>query len=208
MYKLSLFNRLATVFRNKNLSYARKELDNLQQDYEVGQPLYLKRTLRHISVTHDCFKDSKKIYSALQKNEDTSVRVEGSLISIFSNDKNWITNLKNNLNSHRLLEFWEPDPKIINHLQPKTIVVEGPVEYKYKVTLGPKGEPAFAKWAEKNPQHIRIGESAKREIQEDGWVNGYYFYAKNDKTLQICSLMLGNSIRRIDTLVSKQDLDK
>jgi len=199
---------MAVVFRNKNLAYAKKEIESLQQDFESGHPLFFKRILRQFVISYECFLDAKKILAYLTKNEDSMVRVEGICISIFSNDLSWISAVKSNISNTRVLEFWEPDPNTINSLKPKTIIVNGLVDYKYKVTLGPKGCPSFAKWAENNPQHIKIGDGAKRELAEDGWCNGYYFFARDDKSLQICSLMLGDNIRRIDTLVSKHDLDK
>jgi len=199
---------MAVVFRNKNLAYARKEIDSMQQDFESGSPLYFKRILRQVTVGQGCFLDAKKILTYLKKNEDSMVRVEGVCLSIFSNNRSWICDLKSNISSQRILEFWEPDPKTLNLLSPKTIIVNTPTDYKYKVTLGPKGCPSFAKWAEQNPQHIKIGNGAKKELAEDGWVNGYYFYARDDKSLQICSLMLGSNIRRIDTLICKLDIDK
>lgn len=208
MYKLSLYNSMAVVFRNKNLSNARRDIDALQQDFKQGLPLHLKRVLRFRYIPYECFLDAKKILTYLQKNDECLIRVEGSSLSVFSNNLEWISALKNAVTPVRVLELWEPDPSIVSLLEPKVIVVNGPVEYKYKVTLGPKGDPSFAKWAEQNPHHIKIGDVAKKELAEDGWVNGYYFYAKNDKSLQICTLMIGNNIRRVDTLVSKHDLDK
>ena len=209
MYKLLAFNQLATIFRNKNFANARKELDLLQRSYENGKPLIKYWGLRDFKIGTESFFDAKKLLASFQKYEgDFTLRVESSFISIFSNDKKWIEKIKNDITNDFAHEYWSPDPDLICYLDPKIILVNGPVNYKYKVTLGPKGEPSFATWAEKNPQHIKIGSIAKKEIKEDSWVNGFYFYAKNEKTLQICSLMLGNKIRRVDTLVSKQDIDK
>jgi hypothetical protein len=42
---------------------------------------------------------------------------------------------------------------------------------------------------------------------ENGYVDGMYFYARDDKTIQLCNLML-NNIRRIDRIVSKRNIDK
>ena len=39
------------------------------------------------------------------------------------------------------------------------------------------------------------------------FVSDLYFYARDEKTLQLCSLMLSN-VRRVDKLVVKSDIDK
>jgi hypothetical protein len=44
-------------------------------------------------------------------------------------------------------------------------------------------------------------------METEGWVNGMYFYARDERIIQLCHLMLDN-IRRIDKVIYKQDIDK
>ena len=44
-------------------------------------------------------------------------------------------------------------------------------------------------------------------LQGHGYVSDLYFYARDEKTVQLCGLMLSN-IRRVDKLVLKSSLDK
>ena len=46
-----------------------------------------------------------------------------------------------------------------------------------------------------------------KSLETNGYVSDLYFYARDEKTLQLCSLMLSN-IRRVDKLVVKSNLDK
>ena len=57
-------------------------------------------------------------------------------------------------------------------------------------------------WASNNPNLIKIGPKLQQELFVNGYVSGMYFYARDDRTLQLCNLMLSN-IRRIDKLVVK-----
>ena len=47
----------------------------------------------------------------------------------------------------------------------------------------------------------------KDELLRQGFVNGMYFYARDEKTIALCHLVTSN-IRRIDKLLVKSDIDK
>lgn len=207
-YRLSLKNTLSPIFREKNLSHARQVLDKLQQMYEKGELLYLAQGTRRKPITEESFFDAKRLYIAFSKCLEYKVRVESTTLSIYSNDVSWIEKLATDVESSSLISIHKPDPKFINSLNPNTILVEENIGYEYKVTLGYRsGSPEFAAWAEKNPKLIKIGSKAKEEMLRSGYVNGMYFYARDERTLQLCNLMLSN-IRRIDKLIVKQDIDK
>ena len=65
----------------------------------------------------------------------------------------------------------------------------------------------FANWAKNNTKQVKIGPVLMKSLETNGYVSDLYFYARDEKTLQLCSLMLSN-IRRVDKLVVKSNLDK
>lgn len=208
LYKLVLHNRLGYFFRNKNLSIARKVLDDLQREYEQGNPLVIKRILRQDQVKEDDFVDAKKILKHLTRKKDYMLRIESSTMCIYSNDKKWLDEIVSDINVYNLEEMWEPNIDSVTLLETNTILVANSNGYEYRVTLGSKkGNPDFARWAEKNPKQIRMGLRLREHMCSKDYVENMYFYARDEKTLQLCSLMLDN-IRRIDKLVVKQDIDK
>jgi len=202
LYKLEIRNRLGSCFRGKNLSYARQELDSMQRDYEEGLPLVISKRLREEPIKEQDFLDAKKLLTFFSKCDEYLLRIEGSSLCIYSNDEVWINKIASTVQS---VALWEP--KDIN-LEPNVIIVEESNGYEYKVTLGQKlNGRSFGLWAQKNPNQIKLGPVLLEELLIDGYVNNLYFYARDQKTLQLCELMLDN-IRRVDKLVVKSNIDK
>lgn len=209
LYKLCIQNRIGTVFRGKNLSHANQILGSIQQAYEAGEPLKIERWRRQDPVKESHFLDAKVIHQFLSKNNDYMLRVESNKTCIYSNNRDWIFSLKSSLHQENLVEFWEPDPDYIQNLETNIILVDKPSPYQYKVTLGTGNSTTygFANWSKKNPKQVKVGPVLLEQLEKDGYVNGMYFYARDERTLQLCSLML-NCIRRIDKIITKQSLDK
>lgn len=209
LYKLCINNGIGTIFRDKNLSYAREVLDRLQQQYESGEPLILTNYSRETPVTELSFLDARKLYKFISKEDDYTLRIESSTVCIYSNNKEWLHTLKSAINKANLLEMWEPDPNYLTTLNANTIIVDKSNGYDYKVTLGPKQSDThgFANWAKNNINQVRVGPVLMENLEGRGFVTDLYFYARDEKTVQLCSLMLSN-IRRIDKLVVKSNIDK
>ena len=209
LYKLCVRNGIGSIFRDKNLSYAREVLDTLQQQYEEGDPLIFSRYQREVPVKELSFLDARKLYNFLSKTDDYTLRIEGSSVCIYSNNREWIHTLKSAFNKVNVLEIWEPNPDHVSHLEPNTIIVDNNNGYGFKVTLGPGiGDTSgFANWAKNNPKQVRVGPQLQHNLEHNSYVADMYFYARDEKILRLCELMLSN-IRRIDKLVVKSDLDK
>jgi hypothetical protein len=209
LYKLCIHNGIGTIFRDKNLSYAREVLDKLQQQYEEGDPLVVTRYFRETPVTELSFLDARKLYKFVSKTDDYTLRIEGTTVCIYSNNREWIHTLKSAINKANLLELWEPNPDHLTHLEPNTIIVENDNGYNFKVTLGPGvGDTSgFANWAKNNPKQVKVGPQLQHNLEHNSYASDMYFYARDEKTLNLCELMLSN-IRRIDKLVVKSYLDK
>ena len=209
LYKLCISNGIGNIFRDKNLSNARKVLDKLQQQYDSGNPLVIENYYRHIPVKELSFLDARKLYKFLSKTDDYTLRIESSAVSIYSNNKEWIHTLKSAINKENLLELWEPNPDHLSTLDANTIIVDNSNGYDYKVTFGPKvaDTVGFANWAKNNEKQVRVGPTLMSNLERSGYVSDLYFYARDEKTLRLCELMLTN-IRRVDKLVVKSNLDK
>lgn len=207
-YKLVIRNRIAPIFRNRNLSYARQILDNLQSNYIEGTPLFLVRGNRKDHVEEEQFFDAKKLLHFFTKNENYRLRIEYNTITIYSADCDWLKQISHSLTRAYLLEFWEPSSLSLKYLSKNTIILDEDIGFNYKVTLGnKKGSNGFATFAKSNPHLVRVGPVLLRELENNGYVSGMYFYARDEKVIQLCYLMLGN-IRRIDKIIYKQDIDK
>lgn len=207
-YKLVIRNRVATIFRNKNLSYARQVLDSIQANYVEGLPLYLVRGSRKDSISEEQFLNAKKLLHFFSKQNNYRLRVEYNSINVYSLDYDWLKQISQSITPHYVLELWEPDSNILKHLDKHVIILNEEMDYKYRITLGNrKGNDGFANFAKTNPHLVRVGPVLMKEMEQNGYVSGMYFYARDDKTIQLCQLMLDN-IRRIDKIIYKQDIDK
>ena len=202
LYKLTVTNQLSDAFREKNLPHARQVLDNLQQLIEDKHPLVLARGLRVRSISKDHFIEASKLFTHFSKAQDYKLRVEQQILNIYSNDIRWLnTIIYDTSNSPNLISLHEPSPGYT--LTPNTILVDKSNGYEYKVTLGNNsGDNSFGQWATNNPKLIKLGPKLEFELLQGGYVCGMYFYARDERTLQLCNLMLTN-IRRIDKLVVK-----
>lgn len=214
LYKLSIPSQLAGYFRtefqkNGKLGYARERLDVLSNiKPSTGGVLILpwaggSRFVDRIPVEH--YYDAIDIYRHLKNKENYIVRCGTYDLSIYSNDRKLLIDLSNKLR-HRFIEFWEPDPenidKLLTNENENIILVNKPPEYEYKVTLGKvKGSPSLASWIDANPKLGKMGWIAKEECRNNGWVKGYYFYVRDQKTLLIAQMLVGDNIQRIDKLV-------
>jgi hypothetical protein len=209
LYKLQLTNSIGRIFRDKNLSYAREVLDSLQLQYEQGEPLRLTFWLREQVVTEQSFLDARKLFKFLSKIDDYTLRIQSNTINVYSNNREWLHTLKSAINKNFVNEMWEPNPKSISHLNANTIIVDKDNGYQYKVTLGPglSDTVGFAAWSLNNQEKVKVGPVLLDALRDNQWVSDMYFYARDEKILQLCTLMLSN-IRRVDKLVVKANIDK
>ena len=77
-----------------------------------------------------------------------------------------------------------------------------PPVYQYKVTLGnKKGSASLAKWIESNTNLASMGERALGYCKDESYVYGYYFHVRDEKTLLLIQMMVGDNIQRVDKFV-------
>ena len=215
LYKLVVVNSCAAYFRTEfqpkgDFKHCRSRLDELHQLYKPGV-LTLKvpwgswgtGNRFHDTIPVEHFFDAIDIYRHLKKQTNYKIRVEQNCLHIYSNDRKMLVELGNKLRQ-RYTEFWEPNPENVELLNnsKNIIVVNKTPEFEYKITLGKlRGNPSLAKWIEKNPKLAKMGHVALEECYNNGWVKGYYFYVRDQKTLTIAQLLVGDNIQRVDKFV-------
>jgi hypothetical protein len=208
LYKLVIHNKIARIFRNKNLSYAKQVLETLKGAHVNGLPLCYVKSKRQDFVKESQYLDAEKLLTFFSANNKFKIRVESTTLNIYSNDKTWLESIAKIITPNNVTEFWEPQSSSIEHLLEKTIILEEKINYEFRLTLGNKrGSQGFAQFARKNPHLVRAGPVLLKEMENQGWVSGMYFYARDEKVIQLCHIMLDN-IRRIDKVIYKQDIDK
>lgn len=211
LYKLAVPNQCASYFRTEfqsdgQLGYARQKLDEVNRYFVPGKDVveipWGWKFLDTIPVAH--YYDAIEIFRHLKnKKTEYKVRCESNILILYSNDRKFLIELSNKLR-HRFIEFWEPDPKNISLLNQNAniILVNNPPKYEYKVTMGgKKGSSSLAKWIDNNPKLAKIGDVALEECYNNGYVKGYYFFVKDERSLTLVQMIVGNNIQRIDRMV-------
>lgn len=217
LYKLNFSNELNTIFRTEfqkdgRLSLARQKLDELRLFHREGLPMEIPiwRTVK--KIREEDYIEARHLYATLLRTkEDYRIRVESwGGITVFANSEELLNKIAKGISNRRRLEFYRPDPNVINEIKPNIIISPNPVEWPIKVTLGCniRNYSSFAKWAENNPDKVRIGKKALESLHSHGFVDGYYFFVKTEKVLSIINIIIGDNIRRIDHVVYKSNIDK
>jgi len=78
-----------------------------------------------------------------------------------------------------------------------------------RVTLGRKnGSIDLANWLRNNKDKSKVGKKTLEYLENQSYVDGLYFYVRDEKLLQLITLICGNNIRRVQRLVWHNELDK
>tara|TARA_Y200000002_G_scaffold380517_1_gene392178 strand:- start:2029 stop:2700 length:672 start_codon:yes stop_codon:yes gene_type:complete len=207
LYKVTIRNPISSIFRDKNLTYAREQLDKLQLDYESNTELILNKNLRDTKISLEEFVGAKFLLTELEKQTDFKLRIESPRLSIYSNDKKWLEYLMTKpLN---FTEFYSPNKANISLLAKNNIIVKDKnFGYSYKITLKDKVDSNFYKWLSNNDDKVKIGDTCLESIKNGNYVRGFYFYIRDDKVLSLIHLMISGGIARIDNLVYPAVKDK
>lgn len=212
VYKLRVKTRLATLFREMNLSFAKKQLDEMQRSAEADLPIEVpgRWGIRNSpTVSLDDFMDACVIYVALQDNrKNVMLRCEGNTLDIYSNKKDWLLELAKKID---VFSFYEPyDQKVLDYLLDNTNVeiVDKDIEWVYKAYLGNYVDSNFADFCSNNKKNVRIGNKALECIRNSHYCNGYYFYTKTEKFLMLAKIAAGGDITRVVKYVNREELNK
>lgn len=204
MYRLTIQHSLGTIFRDKNIAFARDVLDNLQLQAENGEEIIWKKSYRYsVPVTQESFATAQFLLAEFtaQGHDNYKLRCENPFMSIYSNDINWLNNLmRKNLS---VVSFSEPSIQDINNLRPNIIVTdEDPIPFKFKVTVGNQVSSGLGDWITANPDKCKAGTKFLQEVKNSGYVNGMYFYVRDEKVLQLIQIIIGGNIKRVDKFIN------
>jgi hypothetical protein len=216
LYKLVFRNALNTIFRSdlqkkEKLSHARQELDRFAEDYRNNIPLYRKAWRTDIPIATNDYLDAMIVYTALKNSDEYKIRIDPySTITLFSNNKEFLTSLGNRL-SAQTVELWEPDASYIELLKSNTKIqiVDEPCALPLKVWFNrTRINKDFANWIHANRDKCKIGKIALQSLEDYGYLNGLYIYLRDEKILNLVMLLAGSSIRSVEKLVYRGDIDK
>ena len=200
-----LMTSLASIFRNANLKSIKTNLDYLQANAEAGMPLYNPARAYQHTVKFDEFADACVLFDELKNLEsEYTLRAEGVILGIYTNDLEWLEHLDKRIGlaeihtpkSHNDIEF------LLEH--PNVVIVEKPVQWRYKCFLGYKCNPAFKDFVEANADKIKIGKTAIDAVNR-GSTSGLYFWLKDKRYLSLC-IMAGATIKRIVKHVTRDEI--
>jgi hypothetical protein len=216
LYKLVFRNELNIIFRNdlqkkEKLSYARSQLDSLTEQYRNNIPLYRKAWRTDIPIATNDYLDAMIVYTALKNSDEYKIRIDPySTITLFSNNKEFLIRLGNKLKTPTA-EFWQPDPKYIDVLKSNTKIqiVDEPPKLPLKIWFNStRINKDFANWLHANNDKCKIGKIALESLENYGYLNGLYIYLRDEKVLNLVTLLAGSSIRSVEKLVYRGDIDK
>lgn len=211
-----LRNELNNIFRTdlqkkKKLSYAKEQLDILTDQYQSNITLHRKAWRTEVTISLPEYFDAMKIYNKLNQTDAYKLRIDPLYtMTIFSNDKEFLLDIANSLNT-KSIEFWEPAQEYISILKNNTqiIIVDSPPELQLKVWFNNvRVQNDFGDWIIANSDKCKIGYKALQNVKSHGFLNGLYMYIRDEKVLNLVTLLAGSSIGRIEKLVYKDDIDK
>jgi hypothetical protein len=215
LYKLKVTTPLAGIFRTERqrggkLEFAKASLEEFFEQHRNGHPIVSTRYRSVVSISHQQLLDANEIYKTMRSaTTEYLLRCEYQTIMVYSNDKGLLVKLSKKINTGDL-ELWEPDKTVVGFLSANanTIMVDNPTDFPYKITFGRKpAKVELADWIDNNADKVKIGsillENLRNEVR---WIQGQYFYVKDEKIIFLLKIMLGDNIGKIDKLVYKGDI--
>lgn len=176
--KIVLVTPVAGIFRGNNIQYTRKTIEYIAQRADIFDRCF--REIEFAIKLHDILKNEI---------EEFSIRVESDILSIYSNNDEFIKSIKN-LSGNTVIEIHQPATDKIGQFllnSPNTIIAPH-YDFKFKVQLRSSNKE-FYKWAANTPTKYKCSERSAT------------VYVLDEKSLNLCKIFLGNNIRRIDKYI-------
>jgi hypothetical protein len=216
LYKLVFRNELSTIFRSdyvqrEKLNYARVSLDKLTEQKRNNLPMHRKQWNADVLIKEEEYLDALDLYSSLKNVDEYKLMIDtASVISVYSNDKSLLLNLASKLRT-KSVEFWSPNQDYIDILTSKTkvVIVDTRPELSLRVWFNNRRiNLEFANWIRANTDKCKIGSVALKSLETNGYLGGLYIYLRDEKILNLVTIIAGSSIRTVEKLVCKDDIDK
>ncbi len=188
-YKIVLLSRAASWFRGNDLNNVKKNLASAKS-YVGSQKLTASDLLY-----------AQKLLISFSTMTDFIVRVESPYINFYTNTKSDVEKLAK-IDSEHVKYVCLPTPGSESLLDDKKVLVKN-LDYAYKITMGRTraNHSNFVAWCEDKTERIRLPKSAKRSLSRNGAWGGYYFYVRDDKTLTMVKMFLGEGIQSVESVV-------
>jgi len=190
-YKAVIVNVFAGYFRGNNIQFVQEKLKGVKKTGML--PIWAK------TATEKDINFSLELGKTLSKMTDYSIRVENPVISFYTN------------NEQDLKAVTDLDPDSVKYISlperqqsmEKDTVYVKKLDYGFKITMGrtTQSHSNFLQWCQANPGKIRMPKRCFADFAEDHSWGGGYFYVKDDKTLTMVKMFLGNSVARVDRVV-------
>ena len=203
--KLVIRNQLAHLFREKQWTYAKDQLDRMQHDFENGLSVQWTRGRIVEYIDRQTFQEAQILFNELNRRDDVKLRVENPRMQIYTNDIALLNRIQSKILS--CIELWTPSEEV-DLIPTNTIILNRPMPYEYRVTLGSWPTEEFSNWIKNNRDKIKIGKRCYKTVTTGGYTQGLYFYVLSERYLNLLQLVIGNSVQRIDKVIYKQNLDK
>ena len=151
---------------------------------------------------------------------DTSMRVEGNTIGLYSNNNTELSKLGKLLSviDTRMTEeviiegvySKKSSIDVTYHMLPDGIE-EGTIQmssrlagYSHRIKLGSFISPEFAQWLLNNESNLRYGPVLKKDLQRKFfYMGGKYFYINSDRMLTLLKMSFSTQITRVDKILIK-----
>lgn len=190
-YKIVLLSKAASWFRGGDLNVIKKNLNSAA----TSGTSWVKK------LTKDDYDYVFKLVAFLGSAKDYLIRVESPYINFYTNNPIDIEKLAK-LNEHNIKYVSLPEPGSETLLDNNKVLVKN-LDYAYKITMGKtrSNHSNFVTWCVGKEDRIRLTKSASKYLSKDASWGGYYFYVKDDKTLTMVKMFLGEGINSVESVV-------
>lgn len=202
IYKIAVDTPVARFFKKNRMHVTRAHLviisDKLKSS--KSERITLSPYSRNLVGSED-ISTAYDIINFLEVASEYHLRIEGSILGIYSNDISLVDSIKK-IKNIKIEEISIPDD--INQgqflLEHPNTILRKEYSHKYKVTIKPLwGENNnFLSWAKKYDK-IKL-------ISKNQYKYGGYFYVADDKMLGLCRLYLNDVLVKVETLVTSSEI--
>jgi len=190
-YKIVLRLKTASWFRGADLDHV---MENASQQGVEKQPTWVKQ------LTKEDYAEAVALCLVLKKFSDYQIRVESPLLSFYTNTESQIEKLAK-LNPLLVKYVSFPEQGTESILDEHKVIVKN-IDYAYKITIGRTRQnfSNFVEWCE-GKDKIRMPKRAKKDLSKNNCWGGSHFYVKDEKTLTMVKMFVGNCIHSVESVV-------
>ena len=190
-YKIVLLSKAASWFRGGDIENVKKSLANLNNSSAIWTKKLSTTDIDYVI----------QLISTMSPMSDYLVRVESPYINFYTNTNKDIEKLAK-ISGSNVKYVCLPAPGSESLLDDKKILVKN-LDYSYRVTMGRtrQNHSNFVNWCEDKKDRVRLTKSASKQLSKDSSWGGYYFYVKDEKTLTMVKMFLGEGINLVESVV-------